>query len=71
MCETDYKGNARDYYKKWKTDVSDSFITMASDGEKLTVKINGSMKDIYEAACQYNEELDEYNLTDFAIIGII
>ena len=68
LCETDYKGNARDYYKKWKTDVSDSFITMASDGEKLTVKINGSMKDIYEAACQYNEELDEYNLTDFAII---
>lgn len=68
LCETDLRGNTRDYYKKWETSVSDSFISMTSDGEDLTVNINGSMKDIYAAACQYNEELDTYNLTDFAIV---
>ncbi|MBE7038984.1 MAG: leucine-rich repeat domain-containing protein, partial [Ruminococcaceae bacterium] len=56
--ETDYKGNSRDNYLNWKTWKSeDSIFSVTNNGSVLTISVNGTLKDAWDAICTTNPDV--------------
>ncbi len=56
--ETDYKGDSRDNYLNWKTWKSeDSIFSVTTNGSVLTISVNGTLKDAWDAICTTNPDV--------------